>query len=71
MGGEKDVKEQNAEWLTEKHDKVLKDIFSLDKSSWSFEVVLGKILSAFQTERASMPTNNSQTACTRFKVVSY
>lgn len=67
MEGEKDVKEQNAEWLSEKHDKVLKGIFLFRENfpiCWG-----GKILSAFQTERASMLTNNWQTACSRFKVV--
>lgn len=69
MEGEKDVKEQNAEWLSEKHDRVLKSIFSLEKTVQSVEVVLGKIVSAFQTERASVLTDNWQTACSRFKVV--
>lgn len=59
MEGEKDVKEQNAEDYEKKHDKVLKVIFSLEKTFRFVEVVLGKIPSAFQTERALMPTNNS------------
>lgn len=45
--------------MRKKHDKVLKVIFSLEKTFRFVEVVLGKIPSAFQTERALMPTNNS------------
>lgn len=41
-----------------KHDEVLKGIFSLEKTFRSVEVVFGKIPSAFQTERALVPTNN-------------
>jgi len=51
-----------------KGEKVLKDVSSLER--FPFSHLPRKILPTFQTERASLPTNRSQTTCTRFTATS-